>query len=350
MLTALRAPAGILAIARRGLRATALTVALVATLGALHAPGAAAQTPPSPGTLFVNDTIVQPASLPGVVQVASSTGAQTAIPLPNPSNFINPTGVAVAPNGTVYVVDFYCCTNGNGGVIRLDPTTGAQTIVSDDSPPNSPVTGFAQPWALAVASSGTIYVVDQSRGIFRVDPATGQQTILTALLPPLSIPNGIAITSDGTLYVTDADCCAGEGGGIIRIDPTTGMATILTQGGFLGGLIGLTVGPGGALYAVGNTMGPSVQPGVVRVDPSTGAQTPVPLPMPSLVISPSGIAAFGNALFVSDLGCCPNPNNNNPDSGVIQIDATTGAQSILTRDNHLAQPIAIAAVVSVATK
>jgi DNA-binding beta-propeller fold protein YncE len=71
-------------------------------------------------------------------------------------SFVNPSGVALAADGKIYVVDFDCCTGTKGGVIRVDPTlpnNANQTIISQGQ-------HFAFPLRVAVAADGTLYVVD----------------------------------------------------------------------------------------------------------------------------------------------------------------------------------------------
>ena len=46
--------------------------------------------------------------------------------------FFDPAGIAVAPGGQIYVVDNRAPDN-DGAVIRVDPRTGAQTLVTERS-------------------------------------------------------------------------------------------------------------------------------------------------------------------------------------------------------------------------
>jgi hypothetical protein len=104
----------------------------------------------------------------------------------------------------------------------VDPTTGAQTVVSSGEE-------FADPSGIAVESNGDIVVVDPGAisgagGVIRVDPGSGDQTIVSWDWM-FADPSGIAV---GSLFVADKDafasqCMAGGSGcgGVIRIDGST---------------------------------------------------------------------------------------------------------------------------------
>jgi uncharacterized repeat protein (TIGR01451 family) len=347
-LNVLRAPAAAVAPALGWRRRAFWVTALLALLGALHVPIAAAQAPP-PGDLFVVDLSVAPNQfLPGLIELSPAPGTPHAIPVPLASIFVSPTGVAVAPDGTVYVVDNTCCANGWGAIIRVDPVSGAQTILADAVTPPASTNYLLSPWGITVARDGTIYVSDLLHGIIRVNPTTGQQTLISQG-QLLNNPMGIAATADGNVFVADSACCNGSNGGIIKVDPTNSNVnanqTVLvscctnafTQ---LSQPMGITVGSDGFLYAVGSV---GFDPAVVRVDPATGAQSTVPIPATVLLAGPRGIAAVpGGALFAADLNCCPDPFSNT--GGVIQIDPGTGAQSVRWAGNPMGQPWAIASV------
>src|SRR5262245_56135529 len=79
--------------------------------------------------------------------------------------------------GDVLVVDHSCC-GGAGGVIRVNPSDGSQTIVSSGD-------NFVAPVGIAIAANGDLLVVDPSccggqGGIILVNPADGSQTIVSS--------------------------------------------------------------------------------------------------------------------------------------------------------------------------
>src|SRR6267143_2998042 len=77
-------------------------------------------------------------------------------------------------------------SGGGGAIVRIDPTSGAQTMVSQGG-------SLAQPVALAIEADGEIVTANRYLpGVVRVDPRTGTQTIV-ASGPPLIDPFGLAL-------------------------------------------------------------------------------------------------------------------------------------------------------------
>src|SRR5436190_22811551 len=105
--------------------------------------------------------------------------------------------VTIRP-GDILVADAIA-SGGAGAVLRIDPTSGAQTVVSERA-------FFSLAVALAIEDDGKIVVANRSLpGVVRVDPQTGTQTIV-AFGPPLIDPFGLALEADGSILVTDVAC------------------------------------------------------------------------------------------------------------------------------------------------
>ena len=174
---------------------------------------------------------------PAVIRVDRQTGVRTLIssnsaPAGGPS-FSSPSGIAVEPSGTILVADLSAFPQFNGGLIRVDPVTGARTILSKNgNPAGGP--SFNGPMDVAVAATGDIYVADTFGGqVFHVDPVTGVRTLVSrngnpAGGPAFSWPWGLTIAPDGDLLVVDSEAFGGPGG-IIRVDPVTGAVDVLQQ-------------------------------------------------------------------------------------------------------------------------
>ena len=126
-----------------------------------------------------------------MIRVDPQTGTQTVIsPVAGfgPSFFSGfPVGITVAPDGKIYVLDSQCCGGlpGNGGVILVDPG-GQQHIIAQDQTPPVATDHFFSPVAITAAADGQLYVVDTMPlpdaafpGVIRVDPTTGTQTLVT---------------------------------------------------------------------------------------------------------------------------------------------------------------------------
>ena len=146
--------------------------------------------------------------------------------------FRDPRGIAIAANGDIFVTDS-TIASGAGGVIRVDPITGAQTLVSSAG-------FFADPEGIAVAADGSLLIADQSAyneagqinraGVIRVDPLTGAQTLVSSG-GLFTDPIGIAIAADGTLLVADQNAFDGFVGAVFRVEPATGAQATLSSAG-----------------------------------------------------------------------------------------------------------------------
>ena len=147
-------------------------------------------------------------------------------------DFAAPRGIAVEADGSLVVVD-----SGLKAVVRVDPTTGNRTIISDDS------TGmgdeFAAPSGIAVEADGSLVVVDSGlKAVVRVDPTTGDRMGISMIIDPndedgmgmgddidFVAPNsGIAVEADGSLVVVDSRLTA-----VIGVDSIMGDRTIISD-------------------------------------------------------------------------------------------------------------------------
>jgi sugar lactone lactonase YvrE len=233
------------------------------------------------GNLIVAENFETPINgveTPSVVRVNRVTGARTLVssntaPAGGPS-LVYPWGIAVEANGSIIVADAFAFPQGNGGLIRVDPVTGARTTLSRNG---SPAGGqpFAHPSDVAVARNGDIYVVDDV-GVIRVDPVTGARTLVSgnnspAGAPTFDRPDYLTIDGAGDILVADG----GATERIIRVDPLTGARTTVSDNANpVGGpnflLLGDLVVDCGSILVVDTVAG-----AVLRVDPTTGERTTV---------------------------------------------------------------------------
>jgi hypothetical protein len=244
----------------------------------------------------------------GLIRVDPVTGLRSTVsangaPAGGPS-FSAPSGIAVAPGDDILVADRQAF-GGGGGVIRVDPTTGDRTRVSENAnPPGLP--NFVEPAGIALAPNGDILVADEDAfegfgGIIRVDPATGARTTLSASGEPAGGPSflqpvGIAVAPNGDLLVTDEDAYGGTGG-VMRVDATSGARTTISAnaapvgGTLFGQPYGIALAPSGQIL-VADFEAFDGAGGLLRVDPTTGART---------VVSSNGAPA-GGPQFVDPIG------------------------------------------------
>jgi sugar lactone lactonase YvrE len=140
----------------------------------------------------------------GSATFADGTGAQ--------ASFKNPFGVAVAPDGTIYVADT------DNHCIRKVTPGGVVTTLAGSSAGGIDGTGtgaqFNGPSGLAIGPDGNIYVADRSNHRIRKVTPGGVVTTLagsganafadgTGTAASFHEPQAIAIGPDGTIYVAD---------------------------------------------------------------------------------------------------------------------------------------------------
>jgi hypothetical protein len=162
----------------------------------------------------------------GAVIRANANGSSPTV-LASGGNFFFLQGLALAPNGDIYVANF---ANGNGNfptrIIKVHKTTGAQTTVTTG--------GLTRPMGLAVESDGnSLVVVDvTAKKLIRVALPAGTQTQVSADSQFIQ-PTHVTIEADGNYLVTDGKSSgtAGERR-LYRVNKTTGVATILVSDGF----------------------------------------------------------------------------------------------------------------------
>ncbi len=129
------------------------------------------------------------------------------------AQFYGPAGVALGPNGTLYVADMYnyrIRTIAPGGGVSLLAGSGSATFANGTGAAAS----FNAPSGITVDSSGTLYVADRGNNRIRaITPAgavttyagtgTAGSTNGAKLSAQFSTPSDIAIGPDGTFYITD---------------------------------------------------------------------------------------------------------------------------------------------------
>ncbi len=260
---------------------------------------------------------------------------------PQGTLFQRPYDLAVESDGNLVVADLGEPNRRDGAVIRVDPLTGSQRLVSSGG-------DFFDPAGIAVAPDGQLYVVDNRApdndgAVIRVDPRTGAQTPVS-VGGQLDLPFGIAFQRDGSLVVANREFpdprlpppCPALGGRLIRVDPVTGAQRLISEDQQFALPFGLAVAPDGGI-AVANEC--ENQQGLVRVDPVSGVQTSITTNGPQDVLVTPERVAFdpGGALLVSDF-------NVGQEGGIVRVDPGTGAQSLVRAGELFNHPLGIATV------
>ena len=245
----------------------------LATAAALGTPG---DVEIAGGSVYVAD---RGGTTPGgVLRVDPLSGTPTVVSSGGPLN--RPHSLTVTASGDVLAVQG---SKETSALVRVTPSSGVASVVSSGG-------FFAEPVDVAVGPAGEIYVLDRKMdpwgpgqsatgGVLRIDPATGAQTKVTGL-GIFYKPTAIAVAADGFILVTDRDA-------VRRIDPGTGAATQLTSAGLLSSPSGIEVDGAGALVSDDQAFAGSG--GVIRVSLPLGSQSQ--LAVGGLLDDAAGIAA-----------------------------------------------------------
>lgn len=217
-----------------------------------------------------------------IVEVDPVTGAQRmVVSFPDPLGAppVTPYGIAIDAGGDLLVTDIW------GAVLRVDPETGADTLVAYGYP-------LMRPTGIAIDATGDLLVVSLG-ALLRIDPVTGDQSTITAdefrrgialdangdavvamQSPPLRVC--VSGSNDGASCTHDGECPNGrcrrlppQGDSILRVDPVTGSRSTISSSGFAR-VDGLAIDARGDVFVVQGFPGP-----IVRVDPVTGDQEPL---------------------------------------------------------------------------
>ena len=350
----------------RVLRRTAIVGTLL--LVAVWLPtGTADAAPDDPWVAYVANSVVtrDGQSSAAILRVNPATGALEEISRNSTAQgalFRHPYDVAVAPGGgSLYVVDMGEFAEAgtpaaDGRIIRVDPMSGAQSLVSQGGE-------LVDPSGIAVAGDGTLYVLEnvgvgpaRDPAVVRIDPGTGAQSVVTRG-GNLCYPFGIAVEPGAGLLVTDfgdlvtggqtqIDCEPHDFGAVYRVNPGTGAQSALSfnqvpsPGNMLRGVFGLAVEPAGQVLVVNQT---GAQAAVAAINPVNGEQsavTPNSSPGDAFELPQRVAVAPDGNLIVADYAL------NDQEGGLVHVDRATGAAGILRQGPLFNNPLGVALVVN----
>jgi DNA-binding beta-propeller fold protein YncE len=330
---------------------------LLAALALLLVPGTAFAAPGDPWVAYVANSVVVKQSAPAAVILRAdpATGGLTEISRNGAQgDFLrHPYDIAVAGDGSLLVADmgaFATTTDrpADGRIVRVDPVTGHQSLVTSGNL-------LVDPAGIAVAPDGLIYVVENvgtmgTPAVVSVNPATGAQTLVTQG-GQLCYPFGIAVHPSGSLLVTNYGDfsdggtvinCAHDFGALVRIDLATKEQSILSRnaaqwGNLFRNPLGVTVEPGGRILLVNQNGGTAL----MAVDPDTGVQdAETPNTSTDRIVVPQRPAVTPDGdVVLSDYAL------DDLEGGLVLVDLPAGSQSVLRQDRQLFNnPLGVAVV------
>ncbi len=278
----------------------------------------------SSGDVFVADTsdnLIKMITINGVVSTFAGSGtAGHHDAMGTSATFAEPKGIAIDSNGNLFVADTF-----NDTIRRIDTSGNVTTYAgialtsgSTNSDTVATAATFSSPTAVAVDTSGNVYVADTGNNLIRkIAPGSGATVggvVTTIAGTSLDAPAGVAVDStSGNVYFTDTF------NDVIKVIAPGGAVSILAgQGGNPGTSdgtgtaaqfelpVGIALGSGGILYVcdTGNlTIRRVTEAGVVTtIGGTAGTSTPFSNGTDSYATfnSPEGIAVEGDTLFIAD--------------------------------------------------
>jgi len=265
--------------------------------------------------LSAGDIVLTDNGLPGLVRLDPTSGAVTV--LHRTLGVSQPKGVVFEPDGNIVFTDQH--GGSGGGVYRLDVQTGALRLVSKGGL-------LDRPRGIALEPGGvTALVVDYDLDhVARIDLATGDQTLVSD--DPIFVSlDSAQVDADGTLLVSDVDLAGPDG--ILRVDPTNGSILESFLGGNLLDPRQMALESTGDLVVADNGLD-----AVVRIDLSNGTQT---------VVGTPGVAD-GVGIAVEDSGKLLVAGN--IPAVVLRMDPVTGTTTTLHSGSPLVRPEQLAVV------
>jgi len=148
-----------------------------------------------------------------IIRVDRSDGSQTV--LTEGGELLNPTGIAVAPDGRVFVADSAgpFMPDQFGRIIEVDPVSGDQTVLASGDL-------LEQPSGIAVLDTGDLVVADGIGKVILVDPSTGAQALVSEY-GDLGQPMAVAQLAPGAVVIADVI------GGIVRVELVDGTQSVI---------------------------------------------------------------------------------------------------------------------------
>lgn len=257
-----------------------------------------------------------------IIRVDPATGAQTIISAGG--LLFDPNSVTMDASGNLIVSDF---NSSGGAIIRVDPATGTQTLIASGNL-------LSHPRGVTLDSAGNIFATtdggtSSTRGAVRIDAMTHAQSyISTGGL--FRVPEHLLYENANRLIVVDAQAMLSGNGALIAV--SNGNQSFISSGA-IRFPIGLAITSGGYYVTEHDTSASIAR--LDRVDPLTQAITTVS--SGGNLVSPGDVAwnPFRGDLIVADLDAAGGG------GAIIGIDPATGAQSVLPAGGNFFNPTGI---------
>ncbi len=254
--------------------------------GTLPSTGTKSTPTPAPTAKSSSSPAPSPSASNSPTPTPAPTATPTATPAPTPTPVPTPT-----PATVMYVSD-YTASN-----VYVYSTGSTPTLI------RTLTTNINNPERIAVDSSGTLYVVNNTDGEIVEYPA-GATTPSKMFYSGFAHPFGIAVAPDGTVYVSSGQTASPHGVNAFAPGSTTVTRTVGTDIDTTFGVEGVALDSTGNLYVVGFLPSGSGAPiGKVYMIPGGTATSSTDLGLQglnnpnSLVFDPSGNLVISNSNF-----------------------------------------------------
>lgn len=238
-----------------------------------------------------------------LIAVNPETGAETVLSsnemAVNASHklFAYPFTLAVDPSGRIFVANSEnlggACKGGCGGVIEVNPETGAESVLSSNAmPANASSQYFDELTGITVDPEGNILVTswdnETKQGeVIEVNAETAKERLVSSNSMPVNAsseyfvyPQGIATDAAGEIFVADAAAFGGHGG-VIEVNPATGKEKEVSANSlpvnafsqYFHAVSQLVFNQAGNLLIADWCTASQTCGGVIEVNPETGKET-----------------------------------------------------------------------------